>query len=33
MNLGWLKTGIGPLQDLLTFLTREGKTNDVIKNR
>jgi hypothetical protein len=33
MNLDWLKTGMGPLQDLLTFLTKEGKTNDVIKKQ
>lgn len=33
MNLEWLKTGIGPLKDLLTFLTREGKTNDVLKKQ
>lgn len=31
MNLDWLKTGIGPLKDLLTFLNKEGKTNDVLK--
>jgi hypothetical protein len=33
MNLEWLKTGIGPLKDLLTFLTQEGKTNDVLKKQ
>ena len=33
MNLEWLKTGMGPLQDLLTFLTKEGKTNDVLKKQ
>ncbi|MDP4264395.1 MAG: hypothetical protein Q8941_17830 [Bacteroidota bacterium] len=33
MNLEWLKTGIGPLKDLLTFLTKEGKTNDVLKKQ
>lgn len=33
MNLEWLKTGIGPLKDLITFLTKEGKTNDVIKKQ
>jgi hypothetical protein len=31
MQLEWLKTGIGPLKDLLTFLTKEGKTNEVLK--
>lgn len=29
----WLKTGIGPLKDLLTFLNREEKTNDVLKKQ
>ena len=33
MNLEWLKTGIGPLKDLITFLTKEGKTNDIIKKQ
>lgn len=33
MNLDWLKTGIGPLQDLLTFLTKEGKTTDILKKQ
>jgi hypothetical protein len=33
MNLEWLKTGIGPLKDLLTFLRKEGKTNDVLKKQ
>jgi hypothetical protein len=33
MNLEWLKTGIGPLKDVLTFLTQEGKTNDVLKKQ
>ena len=33
MNLDWLKTGIGPLKDLLSFLTKEGKTNDVLKKQ
>jgi hypothetical protein len=33
MQLEWLKTGIGPLKDLLTFLNKEGKTNDVIKKQ
>jgi len=33
MQLEWLKTGIGPLKDLLTFLNKEGKTNDVIKRQ
>ncbi len=33
MQLEWLKTGIGPLKDLLTFLGKEGKTNDIIKKQ
>ncbi len=33
MNLEWLKTGIGPLKDLLTFLNKEGKTSDVLKKQ
>jgi hypothetical protein len=33
MNLDWLKSGIGPLQDLLSFLSKEGKTNDILKKQ
>ena len=33
MSLEWLKTGIGPLKDLLSFLNKEGKTNDVLKKQ
>jgi hypothetical protein len=33
MNLDWLKTGIGPLKDLLVFLNKEGKTNDILKKQ
>lgn len=33
MQLDWLKTGIGPLNDLLGFLHTEGKTNDVVKKQ
>jgi hypothetical protein len=33
MQLEWLKTGIGPLKDLLTFLNKEGKTNDILKRQ
>jgi hypothetical protein len=33
MTLEWLKTGMGPLKDLLTFLTKEGKTSDVFKKQ
>ena len=33
MQLEWLKTGIGPLKDLLNFLNKEGKTNDILKRQ
>lgn len=33
MQLEWLKTGIGPLKDLLAFLNKEIKTNDVLKKQ
>jgi len=33
MTLEWLKTGIGPLKDLVTFLNKESKTNDVLKKQ
>lgn len=33
MNLEWLKTGIGPLKDLITFLNKESKTNDILKRQ
>ncbi len=33
MQLEWLKTGISPLKDLLTYLNKEAKTNDVIKKQ
>jgi hypothetical protein len=33
MQLEWLKTGIGPLKDVLIFLTKEGKTTDVLKKK
>ena len=33
MTLDWLKTGIGPLKDLVTFLNKESKTNDVLKKQ
>jgi len=33
MNLEWLKTSIGPLKDLLTFLNKESKTSDVLKRQ
>ena len=29
----WLKTGIGPIKDLLTFLNKESKTNDMLKKQ
>jgi len=33
MNFEWLKTGIDPLKDLLVFLNKEGKTNDILKRQ
>ena len=33
MNIDWLKTGIGPLKDLLVFLNKEGKTTDILKKQ
>lgn len=33
MQLEWLKTGIGPLKDLISFLNKESKTNDVLKKQ
>jgi len=33
MNFDWLKTGIGPLKDLITFLNKESKTSDVLKKQ
>jgi hypothetical protein len=33
MTLDWLKTGIGPLKDLIAFLNKESKTNDVLKKQ
>jgi len=33
MEWEWLKSGIGPLKDLLVFLNKESKTNDVLKKQ
>lgn len=33
MQLEWLKTGIGPLKDLLAFLNKESKTSDIVKKQ
>ena len=33
MEWEWLKTGIGPLKDLITFLNKESKTSDVLKKQ
>ena len=33
MQWEWLKTGITPLKDILTFLHKEGRTNDVLKKQ
>ena len=33
MNFEWLKTGIDPLKELLVFLNKAGKTNDILKRQ
>ncbi|MFC0775365.1 hypothetical protein [Terrimonas alba] len=33
MTLEWLKTGIGPLKELIAFLNKEGKTTDILKRQ
>ena len=33
MQLEWLKTGIGPLKELISFLNKEGKTADILKRQ
>jgi hypothetical protein len=33
MEWEWLKAGIGPLKDLVNFLSKEGKTSDVLKKQ
>jgi hypothetical protein len=33
MEWEWLKTGIGPLKDLITFLNKESKTSDIVKKQ
>lgn len=33
MQLDWLKSGIEPLRDLLSFLNKESKTNDILKKQ
>ncbi len=33
MQWEWLKTGLGPLKDLIVFLNKESKTTDVIRKQ
>lgn len=33
MNLEWLKSGIAPLDNLISFLHKQSKTNDVLKKQ
>jgi len=33
MNLEWIKSGISPLTDLISFLNKKSQTNDVLKKR
>ena len=33
MNLDWLKSGIAPLDNLISFLHKQSKTSDVLKKQ
>lgn len=33
MNTEWLKAFIGPLKDLINYLNKEGKTNDITRRQ
>src|ERR1700742_3930321 len=33
MQMEWLKTGIGPLKDIIAFLQKKSSTNDVHKKQ
>lgn len=33
MNFDWLKSGIAPLDNLISFLSKQSKTNDVLKKQ
>ena len=33
MEWEWLKTAMGPLKDILVFLNKESKTNDILKKQ
>lgn len=33
MEWEWLKTGMGPLKDLVTYLNKENKTSDILKKQ
>lgn len=33
MNFDWLKSGIAPLDNLISFLHKQSKTNDVLKKQ
>ncbi|MGK2863652.1 MAG: hypothetical protein ACSLE0_17095, partial [Chitinophagaceae bacterium] len=33
MQWEWLKTGLGPLKDLIVFLNKESKTTDVLRKQ
>jgi hypothetical protein len=33
MSLEWIKTGISPLTDLISFINKKSQTNDVLKKR
>ena len=33
MNMEWIKTGISPLTDLISYINKKSQTNDVVKKR
>src|SRR3954467_7417108 len=33
MNMEWIKTGISPLKDLISYINKKSQTNDVLKKR
>ncbi len=33
MSLEWIKTGISPLTDLISYINKKSQTNDVLKKR
>lgn len=33
MNMEWIKLSLSPVKDLISFLTKQSKTNDVVKKK